>query len=57
MPESNSPSLPEHTPGFDMYMPFAEKLGVRVGYKRTGDVGLELGLREEHMNSWRVAVS
>jgi uncharacterized protein (TIGR00369 family) len=55
MPESDSRSLPENTPGFDMYMPFAELLGLRVGYKRTGDVGLELDLREQHMNSWRVA--
>ena len=55
MPERNSRSLRENTPGFDMYMPFVEQLGVRVGYKRAGDVGLELVLREEHMNSWRVA--
>lgn len=41
--------------GLDMVIPFAEKLGVRVVHRRVGDVGLELALLEEHMNSWQVA--
>jgi len=38
-----------------MYIPFAERLGVRVLYSRVGDVGLELDLSGEHMNSWQMA--
>jgi acyl-CoA thioesterase len=41
--------------GIDIYIPFAEKLGVRVVHQRVGDVGLELRLMEDHMNSWQVA--
>ena len=43
------------TTGLDVVIPFAEKLGVRLVHRRVGDVGLELGLLEEHMNSWQVA--
>lgn len=38
-----------------MVIPFAEQLGVRVIHRTVGDVGLELRLLEEHMNSWQVA--
>ncbi len=55
MSGKNRRTFSETAAGFDIYMPFAEKLGVRVGHKRIGDVGLELALREEHMNSWQVA--
>ena len=41
--------------GLDMYIPFAEKLGVRMLHRRVGDVGLELELIDDHMNSWRMA--
>ena len=41
--------------GLDMVVPYAEKLGVRAGHKREGDVGLLVDLREEHLNSWQVA--
>ena len=46
---------PESKSGIDIYIPFAEQLGVRVLHRHVGDVGLELALREEHMNSWQVA--
>lgn len=52
MPRSASAEI---TTGLDMYIPFAERLGVRVVYCRAGDVGLELELSEEHMNSWQMA--
>ena len=55
MSGKNRRALPEATAGFDAHIPFAEQLGVRVGYKRIGDVGLELTLVEAHMNSWQVA--
>ena len=48
-------AMPEIASGLDVYVPFAEKLGVRVGHKRAGDVGLELDLQEEHLNAWHVA--
>lgn len=41
--------------GLDMYIPFAEKLGVRMLHRRVGDVGLELELIDDHMNSWQMA--
>ena len=41
--------------GLDMYIPFAEKLGVRVVHRHVGDVGLELELVDDHMNSWQMA--
>jgi acyl-CoA thioesterase len=46
---------PEIATGLDMYVPFAEKLGVRLGHRRTGDVGLSLDLQDVHMNAWQVA--
>lgn len=48
-------AMPENASGLDVYVPFAEKLGVRVGHRRAGDVGLELDLQEEHLNAWQVA--
>lgn len=41
--------------GLGMYIPFAEKLGVRMLHRRVGDVGLELELIDDHMNSWQMA--
>ena len=41
--------------GLDMYIPFAEKLDVRMLHRHVGDVGLELDLTEDHMNSWQMA--
>ena len=41
--------------GLDMYIPFAEKLGVRIVHRNIGDVGLELDLIDDHMNSWQMA--
>ncbi len=41
--------------GLDMYIPFAEKLGVRMVHRHVGDVGLELELIDDHMNSWQMA--
>ena len=52
MPRSASAEI---TTGLDIYIPFAERLGVRVLYCRVGDVGLELQLSEEHMNTWQMA--
>ena len=46
---------PDSNSGLDILVPYAEQLGVRAGHKREGDVGLELQLREEHLNSWQVA--
>ena len=55
MPGRNVLAPREIMSGLDTYIPFVEKLGVRVVHRRVGDVGLELGLLEEHMNSWQVA--
>jgi uncharacterized protein (TIGR00369 family) len=41
--------------GLDMYIPFAERLGVRLVHRDVGDVRLELDLNEDHMNSWQMA--
>ena len=41
--------------GLDIYIPFAEKLGVRMVHRHVGDVGLELELIDDHMNSWQMA--
>lgn len=41
--------------GLDMYIPFAERLGVRVVHRDVGDVRLELDLNDDHMNSWQMA--
>ena len=41
--------------GLDIYIPFAEKLGVRVIRRDVGDVELELDLIDEHMNSFQMA--
>jgi len=41
--------------GLDIYIPFAEKLGVRVVRRDVGDVELELDLIDDHMNSWQMA--
>jgi uncharacterized protein (TIGR00369 family) len=41
--------------GLDMYIPFAERLGVRVVHRDIGDVCLELDLMDDHMNSWQMA--
>ena len=49
------PEARQSKSGLDMYIPFAEKLGVRVVHRRVGDIGLELELRDELMNSWEVA--
>jgi len=38
-----------------MYIPFAERLGVRVVHRDVGDVRLELDLNDDHMNSWQMA--
>ena len=54
LPEQESES-PEITTGLDMYIPFAEKLGVRVVRRDVGDVELELDLIDDHMNSWKMA--
>ena len=45
----------ESKTGLDVFVPFAEQLEVRAGHNREGDVGLELQLREERLNSWQVA--
>ncbi len=50
-----APQPAEIASGLDMFIPFAEKLGVRLLHRRSGDVGLELVLLEEHMNSWQMA--
>ena len=47
--------MQEITSGLDMYIPFAEKLGVRMVHRRVGDVGLDLELIDDHMNSWQMA--
>jgi acyl-CoA thioesterase len=52
---SKAPESSEIRSGIDAYIPFAEKLGVRLVHRRVGDVGLELALQEEHMNSWQMA--
>jgi uncharacterized protein (TIGR00369 family) len=41
--------------GLDMYIPFAERLGVRLVHRDVGDVRLELDLNDDHMNSWQMA--
>lgn len=41
--------------GLDMYIPFAERLGIRLVHRDVGDVRLELDLNEDHMNSWQMA--
>jgi uncharacterized protein (TIGR00369 family) len=41
--------------GLDMYIPFAERLGVRLVHRDVGDVRLELDLSDDHMNSWQMA--
>ena len=41
--------------GLDIFIPFAEKLGVRVVRRDVGDVVLELDLIDEHMNSFQMA--
>jgi uncharacterized protein (TIGR00369 family) len=47
--------MQEINSGLDMNIPFAEKLGVRMVHRRVGDVGLELELIDDHMNSWQMA--
>lgn len=46
---------PENTTGIDIFIPFAEKLGVRALHQRDGEAVLELLLRDDHMNSWQMA--
>ena len=41
--------------GLDIYIPFAERLGVRVVHRDVGYVRLELDLNDDHMNSWQMA--
>ncbi len=41
--------------GTDMYIPYAEKLGEHSVHRSVGDVGLELDLVDDHMNSWQMA--
>ena len=41
--------------GLDMYIPFAERLGIRLVHRDVGDVRLELDLNDDHMNSWQMA--
>ena len=48
-------AIQEIKSGLDMYIPFAEKLGVRIVHRNIGDVGLELDLIDDHMNSWQMA--
>ena len=40
--------------GLDIYIPFAERLGVRLVHRDVGDVRLELDLNDDHMNSWQM---
>lgn len=47
--------VPGITTGLDIYVPFAEDLGVRRTEAQPGRVKLVLALRPEHMNSWHVA--
>lgn len=41
--------------GLDIYIPFAERLGIRLVHRDVGDVILELDLNDDHMNSWQMA--
>jgi uncharacterized protein (TIGR00369 family) len=41
--------------GLDIFIPFAERLGIRLIQRAVGDVILELDLNEDHMNSWQMA--
>ncbi|MDA1331251.1 MAG: PaaI family thioesterase [Proteobacteria bacterium] len=41
--------------GIDIYIPFAEYLGVRAHRQENGEVEIALALRKEHHNSWGVA--
>jgi len=41
--------------GLDIYIPFAERLGIRLVQRDVGDVILELDLNDDHMNSWQMA--
>jgi uncharacterized protein (TIGR00369 family) len=41
--------------GLDIYIPFAERLGIRLIHRAVGDVILELDLNDDHMNSWQMA--
>jgi acyl-CoA thioesterase len=45
----------EITTGLDIYVPFAEDLGITKLNQEPGSVCIALELREEHMNSWEVA--
>ena len=41
--------------GLDIYIPFAERLGIRLVHRDVGNVILELDLNDDHMNSWQMA--
>lgn len=45
----------EITTGLDIYVPYAEDLGIHTLHQELGSVCIALELREEHMNSWEVA--
>ena len=45
----------EITTGLDIYVPYAEDLGIHTLHLEQGSVCIALELREEHMNSWEVA--
>lgn len=45
----------EITTGLDIYVPYAEDLGIQLLHREPGSVCIALDLREEHMNSWEVA--
>lgn len=53
--ENAGANEPQNSTGIDIFIPFAEKLGVRALHQRDGEAILELVLREEHMNSWQMA--
>lgn len=54
-PAASPPEEQTIKSGLDMYIPFAEKLGVRLLHRRAGDVAIGLDLTEDHMNSWQMA--
>ena len=43
------------TTGIDIYVPFAEHLGVRTEEQANGRATITLEIREEHLNSWNSA--